>query len=148
MTVRPVLIDDHLLARVLVDDPPEHLGLAERTVATSGLWLHRLGRAVMASPVVGSLSRRLSVDATIGTRLAASAAILPPEVDLISLRDLAWPMAQILADGERLNLLSLEALAAAEHLGAEMWLGVDDQNPPLIDAAARRGVTVKLIANA
>ena len=143
----PVLIDDHLLARVLVGDPPEELGLNERPVATSGLWFHRLGRAVVASPVVGSLSRRLAVDDALGARLAASATILPPAIDLISLRELAWPMAQILADGERLNLLSLEALAVAEHLGAEIWLGERDQNPPLADAATRRGVTVEVIAD-
>lgn len=143
----PILIDDHLLARVLVDDRPDELARSNRTVATSGLWLHRLARSVVASPVVGALGRRLAVDATLAARLATAATVLPEEVDLISLRDLSWPMAQILADGERLNLLSLEALAAAEHLGAEIWVGESNQNPPLTGAATRRGVAVKVISD-
>jgi hypothetical protein len=54
-------------------------------------------------------------------------------------------MAQLLEQGVRLNLLSLEALATAEHLGAEICLATADENPPLLAAAAARGVRTRLV---
>jgi hypothetical protein len=56
-------------------------------------------------------------------------------------------MAQLLEEGVRLNLLSLEALAAAHHQGAELCLAEADQNPQLLAAAAARGTSVRLIGN-
>jgi len=41
--------------------------------------------------------------------------------------------------------MALPALAAAEHLGADLCLAEGDHNPPLQAAAATRGVTVRLI---
>jgi hypothetical protein len=65
----------------------------------------------------------------------------------MSLRELAWPMAQLLEDGVRLNLLSLEALAAADHYGAELCLAAVDENPGLLASAAARGTPTRLIGN-
>jgi hypothetical protein len=70
---------------------------------------------------------------------------LPDTIGLISLRALGWPMAQLVSSGVRLNLMSLEALAAAERLDAELCLAAADENPPLCDAAAMRGVPVRII---
>ena len=70
---------------------------------------------------------------------------LPESIGLISMRTLAWPMADLLASGVRLNLLSLEALAAAEHAKAALCLAADDDNAPLRAAAERRGVEVRSI---
>ena len=66
-------------------------------------------------------------------------------VGLVSLRDLSWPMARLLDDGIKLNLLSLEALAAAELLDAEICLAAFDRNRPLMEAAADRGVSVRFV---
>ncbi|MGH9185382.1 MAG: hypothetical protein ACRD0U_06160, partial [Acidimicrobiales bacterium] len=70
---------------------------------------------------------------------------LPGSIGLASLRSLGWPMGQLVSGGVRLNLMSLEALAAAEHLDAEICLAEADHNPPLRDAAEKRGVRVRLI---
>ncbi len=49
-------------------------------------------------------------------------------------------------NGVRLNLMSLAALAAAEQLGAEIWLAIADENPQLIAAAQQRGIRTRLVA--
>jgi hypothetical protein len=72
---------------------------------------------------------------------------LPETIGLVSLRELAWPMAQLLQDGVRLNLMSLEALAAAEGRGAELLLAATDENPHLLDAAASRGTPARLVGD-
>lgn len=43
-------------------------------------------------------------------------------------------MARLLDGGVRLNLMSLEALAAAEQQGAELCLAAVDENPSLLAA--------------
>ena len=70
---------------------------------------------------------------------------LPDSIDLLSLRELAWPMARLVDDGVGLNLMSLEALAAAEHLNAELCLAVADENPPLLATAQARTRAVRLL---
>ena len=70
---------------------------------------------------------------------------LPDSIDLVSLRELAWPMARLVDDGVRLNLMSLEALAAAEYLAAELCLAVADENPPLLAAAQARTIGISLL---
>ena len=70
---------------------------------------------------------------------------LPDTIDLISLRDLAWPMAELVHAGARLNLLSLEALAAAQLVSAEICLADVDDNAPLRSAASAVGVTVRTV---
>jgi uncharacterized protein GlcG (DUF336 family) len=54
-------------------------------------------------------------------------------------------MARLVDDGVRLNLLSLEALTAAEHLNAELCLAVVDENPQLLAAARDRDTPTRLI---
>ncbi len=142
-----LVVDDHLLLRLLLDDEPHDLRPTGAAVATTGLWYHRLCRAVADPRVVGALSRALGgVDDQVAEAATRAVVTLPEEIDLISLRALAWPMAERLAAGIRLNLLSLEALAAADHLGADICLAAVDDNAPLRAAADRRGVTVRVIA--
>lgn len=142
-----VLVDDHLLLRVLLDDEPPTLRPTETTIATTGLWYHRLCRALSDSAVVGSLSRRLgAVEEAVAADVLGALTELPETVDLISLRTLGWPMGQLVRSGLRLNLLSLEALAAAEHLAADICLAEADDNQPLRAAATERGITVRTIA--
>lgn len=112
--MKVVLVDDHILLRVLLGDEPTELRPPGTAIATTGLWYHRLCRALADRAVVGSLSRRLgAVGQQVASGALASVVELPEEVELVSLRSLGWPMAELVHTGARLNLLSLEALAAA-----------------------------------
>src|SRR3546814_6864212 len=70
---------------------------------------------------------------------------LPETVQLMSMRTLGWAMARLLDAGARLNLLSLEALAAARHLSAEICLDEHDDNDSLRAAARDFEVSVRSV---
>jgi hypothetical protein len=141
------VVDDHLLLRMLLDDEPEALRPGGGRVFTTGLWYHRLCRSVGDREVVGVFSRAIGGDnPSIAARVIGAITQLPDLIALVSLRELAWPMARLVDDGVRLNLMSLEALAAAEHLEAELCLAVADENPPLLAAAQTRATAVRLLA--
>lgn len=145
-TATDVIVDDHLLLRVLLEDEPPDLRPPGARLFTTGLWYHRLCRAVGSSNVTGALSRSLGdADFEVGAAALRAFTTLPATIALQPLRDLAWPMARLLAEGVRLNLMSLEALAAAEHIGAQLCLATADHNPPLLAAAAERGTPARLI---
>jgi len=143
-----VIVDDHLLLQVLLgEEPPDLRGPGGR-IFTTGLWYHRLCRAVSNQAVTGGMSRRLGrAHRDVAASATRAITTLPSTIGLISLRDLAWPMAQLLEGEVRLNLLSLEALAAAEHHGAELCLAEADKNPQLLASAAARGTPARLIGN-
>ena len=141
-----VVVDDHLLLAVLLGREPAALRRGDARIATTGLWYHRLCRAVNDSAVVGSMSRRLSGLAPAAASAAiASVVRLPADIEMVSFRTLGWPMAELLSGGLRLNLLSLEAIAAARVLDAEMCLAAVDRNEALIDAAQTLGLSVRTI---
>jgi len=141
-----VVIDDHLLLDVLLNDEPPDLRRPGGRMFTTGLWYHRLCRALGNHAVIGSLSRSLGrVDQEVAASAVRAAAALPETIGLLSLRELAWPMARLLEEGVRLNLMSLEALAAAEQQGAELCLAAVDENPQLLAAATFRGRPARLI---
>jgi len=143
-----VLVDDHLLLRLLLDDEPSTLRPGGATIATTGLWYHRLCRALADDAVIGSMSRRLgAVDEELAADVLGTVIDLPETIALASLRSLGWPMAGLVHAGARLNLLSLEALAAARHLAAEICLADGDNNDPLRVAAAEFGVTVRTVSD-
>jgi len=54
-------------------------------------------------------------------------------------------MGRLAHSDARLNLLSLEALAAAQYLDAAICLSSDDDNVPLRNAAASAGVAVHIL---
>lgn len=140
------LVDDHLLLRLLLGDEPPDLRSPGTAIATTGLWYHRLCRALANQAVVGSMSKRLGAIADdLAAGVVASVIELPETVELISLRMLGWPMAELVHAGARLNLLSLEALTAARHLSAEVCLAEEDDNDPLRAAASSLGVTIRLV---
>ena len=64
---------------------------------------------------------------------------------MVSLRTLGWPMAELLSGGLRLNLLSLEAIAAARVIDAEICLAEADRNEALMDAAGTLGLSVRTV---
>ncbi len=141
-----VLVDDHLLLTVLLGREPADLRLSDARIATTGLWYHRLCRALIDSTVVGSMSRRLSGLAPAAASAAiASVVRLPADIEMVSLRTLGWPMAELPSGGLRLNLLSLEAIATARVIDAEICLAPVDRNEALVDAARTLGVSVRTI---
>ena len=146
MSDKRYVVDDHLLLRILLDDEPQALRPDGGRVFTTGLWYHRLCRSIGDRSVVGVFSRALGrVDPPVAAAAIEAVTRLPDSIDLVSLRQLAWPMARLVDDGVRLNLMSLEALAAAEHLQAELCLAAADENPPLLAAARTRATTVRLL---
>ena len=54
-----VIVDDHLLLQVLLNEEPADLRAPGAQIFTTGLWYHRLCRAVSSEAVTGALSRRL-----------------------------------------------------------------------------------------
>jgi hypothetical protein len=140
------VVDDHILLRILLADEPPDLRPGGGRVFTTGLWYHRLCRAVGHRSVIGPFSRALGRSEPLVAAAAIEAVTrLPDSIDLLSLRELAWPMARLVDDGVRLNLMSLEALAAAEHLDADLCLAVADENPPLLATAKARTTAVRLL---
>lgn len=143
-----VVVDDHLLLRVLLNEEPVDLREPGAQVFTTGLWYHRLCRALGSRAVTGALSRSLGrADPAVAISAVRAATALPDSIGLLSLRELGWPMARLLDGGVRLNLMSLEALAAAEHQGAELCLAEIDENPQLLAAAKGRGTPARLIVD-
>ena len=143
-----VIVDDHLLLQILLKKEPPDFRVPGARIFTTGLWYHRLCRAVSINEVTGAMSRRLGrADPAVAAAAARAITTLPETMELLSLRELAWPMAQLLQEGVRLNLLSLEALAAAEGQGAELCLATADENPQLLDAAASRGTPARLVGD-
>ena len=144
--MKTVLLDDHLLLRVLLGNEPASLRPRGAALATTGLWYHRLCRALTNEFVVGSMSRQLGgLEPAVAQAVIGSVIELPDTIELVSLRNLGWPMGRLINADVRLNLLSLEALAASEHLGAEICLAEQDANEPLVLAAGAVGAPVRIV---
>ena len=143
-----VVVDDHVLLQILLNEEPPNFRVPGARIFTTGLWYHRLCRAVSTHEVTDAMSRRLGrADPVVAASAVRAITTLPETIGLMSLRELAWPMARLLQDGVRLNLMSLEALAAAERQRAELCLAAADENPQLLDAAAARGTPTRLVGN-
>jgi len=142
--VATVVVDDRLLAAVLLRQEPEGLASVRRQgrLFTTGLWYHRLCRALAAGRVAGTLSSGfLKAPVDVATAALAAVVRLPAEVGLVSLRDLAWPMGRALTR-HRLNVISLEALCATQRLGATLCLAEGNVSPALLAAASDLGLPV------
>jgi hypothetical protein len=144
--VPATVVDDHLLRDILVGHRNETLdGLAPDGVATTGLWLFRLCSSFADPGVVGKLSRPLpSLPEDMQARFRAQLVALPPSIEVLSLRDLAWPMALLQArhraSGRLLSAAMVEALAGAHLLGRAIAVSHNDVGPNLRAAAEADGV--------
>ncbi len=146
--MRPLLLDDRLLLDHLLDGGSTRLRTLcrRRTVATTGLWYYRLCHAIRSDVIVGALSGPfLTAPNDVRSRAIAALVRLPDNVDLVSLRDLAPKMAE-LVQRHRLNALSLEALAAALSLGADLAMAARSENPSLFEAARSERLQVHIVA--
>lgn len=139
MTV--ALIDDQLLGQVLRGRT--HRSLASQELFTTGYWYVRLCQAVLGANVrTGVLSRPFSELPGVLREKAMHAVLeLPGEIGLISLRELAPTIAQ-LRQRHQLNILGIEALAAATRLGAEVFLSAP--SPLLEDALKSENLKVNV----
>lgn len=146
--MRTVLLDDRLLLDRLLgnESVPLRRLLRGKRVATTGLWYYRLCHAIRSDLVIGALSGPFAA-APVDVRARASAALvrLPDNIELTSLRDLVPTMADLISV-HRLNVLSLEALAAARHLEADIALATGSENPALMDAASAEGLRLHTVA--
>ena len=139
-----VVVDDHVLMACLALSEPAMARQARRRgrLFTSGLWYHRLCRALSRPGATGRLSARLAGFPPAETgRLLGNCRYLPEAVRLVSLRELGWPMAEIVGE-HRLNLMHLEALAAARLLDATICVWEGDRSPQLEAAAETVGVAM------
>ncbi|WP_420446661.1 hypothetical protein [Candidatus Poriferisodalis sp.] len=129
-----IVLDDHLLRDLLADEVGSDLALtlAEHSPATTNLYLVRLCRSVVAASggaLTGSWPQ--AARGALGRRLA----MLGDDVEVVPMRLLAFRMAE-LADSYRLSSLGAEAVAAAEHLGAPLYVWSGDDGPRIRAAMA------------
>ena len=132
------LVDDQLLSTILRGGRRPR---PRAEVYTTGLWYVRLCQAVLAATErTGTLSKPFHSLPTARREHAMQALLeLPDNIGLLSLRDLAPRIGQLRARHD-LNLLSVEALAAALHLDATVFLSTT--SPRLEAALAAEGISV------
>lgn len=132
------LVDDQHLGAILRGQPPP---IADAEIFTTGYWYVRLCQAVLAASArPGRLSGPF-VDLPEHSRTRAIDALLalPDPIGLVSLRDLG-PRIGRLRSRHQLNILGMEALAAATHLDAHVHLSAP--SPKLEAALADEGLNV------
>jgi hypothetical protein len=148
--VRRVVIDDHLLRDVLVGDRPPDLDGLATSLATTGLWLFRLSSAWASPETVGKLTTPVAALPPHEQELFRSRLVaLPDEIEVLPLRQIAWPMALLQhrhrTDGRRLSAAMAEALAAAHLFDAAIAVSSLDVGPNLQAAAEHDNVTFHII---
>jgi hypothetical protein len=141
--VTVALIDDQMLGAVLRGERPR--ALVSKEIYTTGYWYVRLCQAVLgAQERTGALSGPF-VELPEELRVRALAAVLelPDKIGLLSLRELGPTIAELRRD-HQLNILSIEALAAATRLEAHVYLSAS--SPQLEKALRSAKLNVKVQA--
>ena len=141
-----VVVDDHLLRDLLTGErPPDLDGLAPEGVATTGLWLFRLCSS-LANPIVsGKLSKPVAALSTdLQARFRSHLTALPDEIEVLSMRELSWPMAELQSRhrdaGRAMSAAMVEALAAAHRLNSSIAVSRHDIGSNLRAAARADGI--------
>jgi len=136
------LIDDQLLSRVLRGRAPKSLATVE--LCTTGYWYVRLCQAVLgAAERTGVLSAPFAeLPPELREQALETLVQLPSEIGLLSLRDLA-PRIGMLRQRHDLNILGMEALAAAQQLGATVMLSTP--SPRLEASLELEGLRAKVL---
>ena len=134
------LVDDQLLGELLRGGQSAR---PQEAVYTTGYWYVRLCQAVLgASERTGALSQPFAGQpANLRDQAIRKLLELPDEIGLVSLRTVG-PLIARHRRRHRLNALGSEALAAAVHLGADVFLSVP--SPRLTDALRAEGLHVEV----
>jgi hypothetical protein len=143
--VATVVVDDHVLRDILTGERPGDLGGLAASVATTGLWLFRLSSAWATPERTGKLTAPVAaLPAAEQTIFLERLTALPADIEVLHLRDLAWPMAQLQVHhrraGRQLSAAMVEALAAAHALDAAIAVSSADVGPNLRAAAEHDGI--------
>lgn len=138
-----VVIDDHLLRDVLAAEQRRRLSRLVTTneLATTNLYYVRLCKSVVAArggTLTGSWTQGRRRE--LGRRLLE----LPESIEILPMSLIGYRMAE-LAERQRLSTLGAEAVAAAEHLGASLYVWDGDDGPGIREAARATGVTYRTI---
>ena len=135
------LLDDQLLGSVLRGGSPPR---PDEAVFTTGYWYVRLCQAVLsANGREGVLSSPFESLPSVSRDRALRALLeLPDEIGLVSLRTLG-PLIGQLRNRHQLNILSIEVLAAAVHLEADVFLSAP--SPRLEEALREENRHVEVI---
>ncbi len=145
------VVDDHLLRDILVGHRDETLdGLAPDGVATTGMWLFRLCSSFADPTVVGKLSGPVaSLPEDMQALFREQLVALPAAIEVLSLRDMAWPMALLQtrhrSEGRSLSAAMVEAIAAAHRLGQAIAVSHNDIGPNLRAAAEADGMAFHIL---
>jgi hypothetical protein len=144
--VASVVVDDHLLRDILTGERAQDLGgIAGEGVATTGLWLFRLCSSLTDQAVAGRLSAPVvGLPADVQARFRAQVAALPNDIEVLSLRELSWSIAELQHrhrnEGRGMSAAMVEALAAAHWLDAGIAVSRHDVGPSLRSAAKADGI--------
>jgi hypothetical protein len=144
--VASVVVDDHLLRDLLTGErPPDLGGIAPGGLATTGLWLFRLCSSLSNPIVSGKLSAPVAaLPKDLQDRFRSQLTALPHDIDVLSMRELSWPMAELQhrhrESGRAMSAAMVEALAAAQRLNAAIAVSRHDVGSNLRAAARADGV--------
>lgn len=145
------VIDDHLLRDVLVGSRSADLdGVAPEGIATTGLWLYRLCSSFANPAVAGKLSGPVAeLPEGLQARFRAQLVALPAAIEILTLRELSWPMAVLQnrhrGEGRPLSAAMVEALAAAHRLGGGIAVSRNDVGPNLRAASEADGLPFHIL---
>lgn len=133
-----LIVDDKLLSLVLRGERLPGRLAQDQSLFTTGYWYVRLCQAALATADRPGVLSGPFAALPPGRREQALAVVLelPEAIGLLSLRELAPVIGQLRAR-HRLNILSLEALAAAVQLGATVALS--SRSPRLEEALTAEG---------
>jgi hypothetical protein len=138
------LLDDHLLRDLLARDVGRDLArlLRSRQPSTTNLYLYRLCRSVVAARG-GSITGSWPVEQR--QQLGRSLVALPDTIEVVPMGLLAYRMAEI-AGAHPVSTLGAEAAAAAEHLGAPLYVWEGDDGPGLRAAVTAVGSRYRTVS--
>jgi hypothetical protein len=149
--VASLVVDDHLLRDILTGERSQDLeGIAPAGIATTGLWLFRPCSSFADPVAAGKLSTPVTgLPEDLQDRFRAQLVALPDEIEVVSMRDLSWPMAQLQARhrarGPAMSAAMVEALAAAHWLGAGIAVSKHDVGRSLRAAAKADGIEFRTL---
>lgn len=136
-----VVVDDHILRDVLVDRMPRTVQqlAGDAPIATTNMYYARLCKSAAAAKSVGRLLGDWPQE--LRAALMGTLVSLPEAVQVLPMREVAWEMAEVMAEYGGVSLLGAEAVVAARRFGATLCVSSEDDGPGI--RAAAKGVGVR-----